>query len=47
MTKTLIFEKKYGVDIADFETTEEVDIFIEKKEGRRLRAVKLDDHGVL
>jgi hypothetical protein len=47
MTRTIIFEKKYGVNIADFETTEEVDGLIEKKEGRKLRVVQLDDHGVL
>ena len=47
MTKTIIFEQKYGVDIADFKTTEEVDAFIEKKEGRKLRVVKIDDHCVL
>jgi len=47
MTKTVIFEKKYGVNIDDFGTTEEIDVFIEKKEGKRLRVVDLDDHGVL
>lgn len=47
MTKTIIFEKKCGVDIADFKTTEEIDAIIEKAEGRKLRVVKLDDHGVL
>ena len=47
MPKTIIFEKKYNVNIADFETTEDVDHFIEKKEGRKLHIVNLDDHGVL
>jgi hypothetical protein len=47
ITKTLTFEKKYRVDIADFKTTEEVDGLIEKREGRKLRVVKLNDHGVL
>lgn len=47
MSKTIIFEKKYGVNIVDFKTTEDVDTLIEKREGRRLRVVELDDHGVL
>jgi len=41
MTKTLIFEEKYGVNIEDFSTTTEVDEFIEKKLGRKLRVKKM------
>ena len=47
MPKTIVFERKYNVSIADFKTTEEIDAIIEKAEGRKLRVVKLDDHGVL
>lgn len=34
-TKTAIFEDKYGVDISDFSTTEEVDDFIAEKLGKK------------
>ena len=46
MTKTLIFEEKYGVDIKDFDTTGDVDKFMEKKLGRKLK-VKLIRTNVL
>lgn len=47
MAKTIIFEKKYKVSIDNFKTTEEIDEYIEEKEGKRLHVVKLDDHGVI
>jgi len=45
MSETLIFEKKYGVKINDFSTIEEIEKFIEEKEGKKLQTVKLDSHG--
>jgi hypothetical protein len=46
MGKTVIFEARYGVNVNDFSTTEEIDNVIEKKIGRKLRCIKLDDHGI-
>jgi hypothetical protein len=46
MGKTVIFEERYGVNINDFSTTKEIDDVIEKKIGRKLRGIKLDDHGI-
>ena len=46
MGKTLIFEEKYGVNMNDFSTTEEIDKVIEEKIGRKLQITKLDDHGI-
>ncbi len=40
--KTVLFEEKYNVDISEFLTTEEVDKFIEKKEGKKLEIVSLE-----
>ena len=45
MSETVIFEKKYGVDIKDYPTIKEIDNFIEKKEGKKLQIVKLDSYG--
>ena len=45
--KTVIFEKKYGVNIDDFSTTEDIDKVIEKQKGRKLEIVNIDDHGVV
>lgn len=45
-TKTVIFEDKYGVSISDFSTTHEIDEVIEKKIGRKLKMVKIDNHGI-
>jgi hypothetical protein len=45
MSETVIFEKKYGVNINDFSTIEEIEKFIEKKEGKKLQTVKLDSYG--
>ena len=42
MTKTVIFEDKYGVNINDFSTTEEVDVVIEKEIGRKMGMVRID-----
>ena len=46
MSKTVIFEEKYGVNIDDFSTTEEIDEVIEKQKGRKLKVVKFDSHGI-
>ena len=37
--KTVIFEKKYNVDIKDFATTTEIDKFIEEKENKKLEVI--------
>ena len=47
MGKTVIFERKYDVNVNDFSTTKEVDEFIEKKIGRKLQIVKIEDHGIV
>ena len=39
-------KKKYGVNINDLSTIEEIDKVIEEKEGRELQIIKLDDHGI-
>lgn len=46
MSKTVIFEEKYGVNVDDFSTTEEIDEVIEKQKGRKLKVVKIDNHGI-
>jgi hypothetical protein len=40
--KTVIFEEKYGVNIEDFSTTQEIDKFIEKREGRKLKVITVN-----
>jgi LysM repeat protein len=35
--KTILFEKEYGVDINNINSTEEIDEIIEKKIGRKLK----------
>lgn len=49
MSKTVIFEKKYGVkfNIDQFSTTADIEKFIEHKTDRKLQVVKLDDHGIV
>ena len=47
MSKTVIFEEKYGVNIDQFSTTEDIEKFIEHKTHRKLQVVKLDDHGIV
>ena len=47
MSKTVIFEDKYGVNIDDFSTTEDIDKVIEKQKGRKLAIVEIDDHGIV
>lgn len=47
MDETVIFERKYGVNMNDFSTTEEVDRIIEEKIGRKLQIIKLEDHGIV
>lgn len=37
--KTVIFEKKYDTNIDNFSCTEELDKFIEKKEGKKLKVI--------
>ena len=39
--KTVIFEDQYGVSIEEFDTTQQVDSFLEKRLGRRLRVVNI------
>jgi len=46
MSKTVIFERRYGVNVNDFSTTEEIDEVVEKRIGRKLGMVKLEDHGI-
>ena len=45
-TKTVIFEKKYDVKINDVSTTNEIDEIVEKKIGRKLKVVKINNHGI-
>ena len=45
-TKTVIFEDKYNVNINNFSTTDEIDKVIEKKIGRKLKMVKINNHGI-
>lgn len=40
--KTVYFEKKYGVNIANVKSTSDVDNIIEKSIGRELGVVKID-----
>ncbi len=47
MSKTVIFEEKYGVGIEQFSTTSDVEKFIEDKIGRKLQVVESDDHGIV
>ena len=44
--KTIIFEDKYSKNINDFSTTNEIDKVIEKKIGRKLKVVTIDNHGI-
>jgi hypothetical protein len=39
--KTVLFEKRYGVDIKNFSTTEDVDRRIEGKLGKKLESKKI------
>ena len=47
MSKTVIFEEKYGVGIEKFSTTSDVEKFIEDKIGRELQVVEPVDHGIV
>lgn len=47
MSKTVIFEEKYGVGIEKFSTTSDVEKFIEDKIGRELQVVESGDHGIV
>ena len=44
--KTVIFEKKHNVNINDFSTTNEIDEVVEKRIGRKLKVVTIDNRGV-
>ena len=41
-TKTVYFEKKYGVPIENLRSTEDIDHVIEKSIGRKLEVKKID-----
>lgn len=41
-SSTVLFEKKYKVNIKNFKSTEEIDEFVESKLGRKLKSIKLD-----
>ena len=47
VSKTVIFEEKYGVDIEKFSTTSDVEKFIEDKIGRELQVIEPIGHGVV
>ena len=40
--RTVIFERKFGVNIADFFTTKEIDEFIEKQLGKKLKVERIE-----
>jgi len=40
--KTVIFEKKYGVDLRDFRTTEQIDEYMKDKLGRDLEVKRIE-----
>lgn len=40
--KTLFFEKKYNTNIKKFQTTEDVDNFLERKLGRKLKVIRIN-----
>ena len=44
--KTVIFEDKYGTDIKKYNTTEQVDAFIESKIGRKLNVKRVETNVV-
>ncbi len=44
--KTVIFEKKYGTDIKKYNTTEQVDSFIEDRLGRKLNVKRVETNVV-
>ena len=41
--KTVYFEEKYGVNITQFKSTEDVDKFLEQRIGRSLEAKDIDN----
>ncbi len=47
VSKTVIFEEKYGVDIEKFSTTTDVEEFIENKIGRELQVIEPCGHGIV
>jgi len=47
VSKTVIFEEKYGVDIEKFSTTTAVEEFIENKIGRELQVIEPCGHGIV
>jgi hypothetical protein len=40
--KTLVFEEKYKINIEDFPSTKEIDKFIEKKAGKKLKVIRIN-----
>ena len=46
MTKTVIFEEKYNVNINNFSTTEEIDEVVEKWKGRKMEVVGIGGCGI-
>lgn len=40
--KTIFFEDRFGVNIEDFQTTTEVDRFIEERTGKKLQVVRMN-----
>ena len=42
--KTIFFERAFGVDIRSFNTTEDVDKFIERRRGKKMRVVEINTH---
>lgn len=44
--KTVIFEEKYGTDIKKYNTTEQVDSFIEDRLGRKLNVKRIETNVV-
>lgn len=45
MTKTVIFEEKYGVNINNFSGTDEIDEVVEKWKGRKMEVIVIGSCG--
>ncbi|MCX6672702.1 MAG: hypothetical protein NTY37_02865 [Methanothrix sp.] len=44
VAKTIFFEKKWGEKISNFASTRDVDDFVEKKSGKKLKVKKIDSN---
>lgn len=44
VNKTIFFEKKWGEKISNFASTKDVDDFVEKKSGKKLKVKKIDSN---